>query len=178
MQRLELLDIRCGAAQSSNITVSAGVVGGPTDYPTYASIGFLLDKTTKRYTCFAFPVKAAASPVNITTDCPLWIMPSEYTKTNYASVYSIASSSLISPTSPPPTLAQVQSAAAAARGTPSVSTGSGALFGNAVAPELTLRLSYSSGIGRNWCLWYYGTTVSGQAQTTFLTSPPGMYGTC
>jgi hypothetical protein len=171
-------DIRCAAAQSSNISVSAGVVGGPTEFPAYASIGFLLDKTTEKFTCFAYPKMVGASPINITTDCPLWIMPREYAKTNYASVYSIAAASLTDAASQLPTLAQVQEAATAAQGSPSVSAGSGDIFVRSISPELTLRLSYSAGVGRDWCLWFYETIVSGENQMTFLISPPGMYGTC
>jgi hypothetical protein len=170
-------DIRCAAAQSTNISVSAGVVGGPTEFPTYSSAGFLLDKTTGAFTCFAYPNEVGASPVNITSDCPLWIMPNEYAKTNYPSAYAIASYLSVNVATPVPTLAQVQNVASTARGTPSITAGSGEIFADANAPELTVRMSYSSGIGRDWCLWFYQpTNTAGQA--AFLVSPPGMYGTC
>lgn len=171
-------DVRCAAARSSNISVSGGVITSPDVYPAYSTIGFLLDKTTKRYTCFAYPAKVGAKPVNDTNDCPLWILPSEYEKTNFPSVYAIGSSVLVSADSSPPTLSQAQSAAMTARGSPTVTAGSGEIFGNPITPDLTVRLSYTAGTGRNWCLWFYESSASGQTQTTYLLSPPGMYGTC
>jgi hypothetical protein len=171
-------DIRCAAARSSNISLVSGVIGSATVYPTYSSIGFLLNKTTKTFTCFAYPNKVGAGPVNVTTNCPLWTVPSEYSKTNYGSVYAIASAVLTTAGSSPPTLAEAQDAATSAHGAPTVSAGSGDIFGDPTAAELTLRVSYSSGMGRDWCLWFNASSDSGQTQTTYLTGPPGMYGTC
>jgi hypothetical protein len=172
-------DIRCAADHSSNISVRTGVVGGPTEFPTYSSIGFLLDSLTREYTCYAYPDKVGARPVNITRDCPLWIIPKEYAKTNYPSAYSITAAFPPSTTSPPPTLAQVQSVASDARGKPAASTKSGTVFASGITPVSTFLLSYASGIGRNWCVWFYNRTdASGQSQTESLISPPGMYGTC
>jgi hypothetical protein len=172
-------DIRCAADQSSNIKVTGGVVGGPTEYPTYGSIGFLLNKATGKYTCFAFPNFVGSIPANITNDCPLWVEPTQYTKTNYPSLYAIAMSVLTTAAPQPPTQVQVQDAATTARGEPSVSAGNGDIFSGAFTPELSLRMSYASGIGRHWCLWFYQeTNTADQTETTFLISPPGMYGTC
>jgi hypothetical protein len=172
-------DIKCAAEHSSDITVSSGVVGAPTDYPAYSSIGFLYDSLTKMYTCFAYPDKVGASPVNITSNCPLWIIPSEYATTNYASAWSIATAFPTSADPSLPTLTQLQSAAASANGTPSVTTGSGRFFIHTITPESTFRMSYSSGIGLDWCLWFYqGSGTGDQPQTRSLISPPGMYGTC
>jgi hypothetical protein len=172
-------DIKCAADHSSDITLSTGVVGAATDYPAYSAIGFLFDSLTKAYTCFAYPDKVRAKPINVTANCPLWLMPSEYTKTNYPSAWSIATAFPTSTDSSLPTLAQVQGAAADARGTPTVSTGSGKFFIGTITPESTFRMTYSSGIGRDWCLWFYqGKGASDQSQTSALISPPGMYGTC
>jgi hypothetical protein len=172
-------DIRCAADHSSNISVRTGVVGGPTEFPAYSSIGFLLDSLTKKYTCFAYPDKVGARPVDISRDCPLWIIPKEYAKTNYPSAYAITAAFPPSTTSTPPTLAQVQSVAADAQGNPAASTESGTVFASGITPVSTFRLSYASGIGRNWCVWFYNRTDdSGQPQTASLISPPGMYGTC
>jgi hypothetical protein len=172
-------DIRCAADHSSNISVRTGVVGGPTEFPAYSSIGFLLDSLTRTYTCYAYPDAVSARPVNITQNCPLWIIPKEYGKTNYPSAYAITSAVQPSTTSPPPTLAQLQAAAADARGKPTASTGSGTVFVGDITPLTTFRMSYASGIGRHWCVWFYNRTdASGQSQTASLISPPGMYGTC
>lgn len=172
-------DIRCAAVQSTNISVRTGVVGGPTEFPEYSSIGFLYDSLTKAYTCFAYPDKVGAKPVNITQNCPLWIIPKEYAKTNYPSAYNITAAFPSSTTTPPPTLDQMQSVAAEARGKPAVATANGAVFISGITPTTTFRMSYASGIGRNWCVWFYSRTdASGDPETASLISPPGMYGTC
>lgn len=172
-------DIRCAAIQSTNISVVTGIVGGPTEFPAYSTIGFLFDQITKQYTCYAYPDKVGAQPVNVTSDCPLWIIPSEFSKTNFPSAFAIASTFTLGAAAPVPTLAQVQSVAGEALGNPTVSIGSGSPYRNGINPELTLRLTYSSGIGRHWCLWFYQQSGSGgQPQAASLVSPPGMYGTC
>ena len=172
-------NIRCAAIHSTNVSVIGGVVGGPTEYPAYSSIGFLLDKDTGMITCFAYPGRVGANPVNITSDCPLWIVPWEYANTNYPSVYAITSSIPPNANSAPPTLAQVQGQAAQAVGQPTVTQGSGTIFRQSITPELTLRISYSSGIGRHWCIWHYQQSGTGDPpETGTLISPPGMYGTC
>jgi hypothetical protein len=173
------LNIRCAANHSTNISVIAGVVGSPTEYPAYSSIGFFLDRTTAKITCFAYPVKVGAEPVNITSDCPLWLVPREYKKTNYPSAYAIATMSSTDAGSTPPTLEQVQDVAADAVGSPLVTQGSGTIFRSSITSELTLRISYPSGVGRHWCLWFYQQSDSGDPpETGALISPPGMYGTC
>ncbi len=172
-------DIRCAAAHSTNISVKTGVVGGPTEFPAYSSIGFLFDSLTNQYTCYAYPDEVGAKPLNVTQDCPLWIIPKEYAKTNYPSAFAIASSFPPSTSAPLPTLAQMQSAAATARGKPTVSGGNGAVFISGITPASTFRLLYASGIGRHWCIWFYNRPDStGQTESASLISPPGMYGTC
>lgn len=172
-------NILCAANHSTNISVSAGVVGGPSEYPAYSSIGFLFDKTTGAYTCYAYPDVVGAMPVNVTNNCPLWIMPTEYAKTNYPSAYAISTAFSDEVDSQPPDLAQLQGVATQAAGHPTVTAGSGTIFGETSAPELTVRVTYSSGIDRQWCLWFYQQTdAAGQSETTSLISPPGMYGTC
>ena len=100
-------------------------------------------------------------------------------QTNYPSVYAIASSSSAEPGSPLPNLAQLQVAATDAVGNPTVTSAKGTIFRETITPELTLRISYSSGIDRLWCLWFYQqTNAGGQLETESLISPPGMYGTC
>jgi hypothetical protein len=170
-------DIKCAANHSSNISVVTGVVGGPPEYPEYSSIGFLFNSVTRVYTCFAYPNKVGARPVNITENCPLWIIPREYAKTNYPFAYALAST--FPSGSPPPTLDQVQSAASSSQGMPSVTSGSGAVFAEGIIPTATFQMSYGSGIGRDWCLWFYQQAdTDGQSETASLVSPPGMYGTC
>jgi hypothetical protein len=170
-------DIKCAAVHSTNVSLVTGVVGGPTEYPEYSAIGFLLNNSTGAYSCYAYPDKVGAKPVNITNDCPLWLIFKEYDKTNFPLAYAIASSFV---NSPPPTLDQVQSVAATTSGAPSVSAGSGTVYSDAVvAPASTFRMSYESGVGRDWCLWFFpATDASGQPVSSSLIGPPGMYGTC
>jgi hypothetical protein len=170
-------DIECAANHSSNISLVSGVIGGPSEYPTYSAIGFLFNGATKEYTCYAFPDRIGAAPINVTIDCPLWILSKEYAKTNFPLVYQLASS--FPSGSPPPTLAEVQSEASSSPGTPSVTSGSGRIFSTGITPLATFQMSYRSGIGRDWCLWFYAQTgADGQLATASLEGPPGMYGTC
>jgi hypothetical protein len=170
-------DIKCAAEHSTNITVVTGIVGGPTEFPAYSTVGFFLNSVTRQYTCFAYPDRAGARPVNITPDCPLWIISKEYAKTNYPLAFALASA--FPPDSPAPTLSQIQSVASSSRGLPTVTSGSGKVFIEGITPESTFQMSYRSGIGRDWCVWFYSRTNSaGESETASLVSPPGMYGTC
>jgi hypothetical protein len=169
-------DIKCAAVHSTTVSLVTGVIGGPTEYPMYSAIGFLLDRATNTYSCYAYPDKADAQPINVTNNCPLWLISKEYAKTNFPAVYALAGSF---DDAPPPTLTQVQTAAANAPGTPSITSGSGKVYTSSSAPAATFRMAYGSGIGRNWCLWYFPATgAMGDAESWSLFGPPGMYGTC
>ncbi len=170
-------DIKCSAVHSTNVTLVSGVVGGPTEYPQYSAIGFLFNRLTNAYTCYAYPDKVGAQPINVTENCPLWLVSKEYDKTNFPSVYALATSFA---SAPPPTLGQLQSAATSAKGMPSVTAGDGVIYSSAAPkPAATYRMKYGSGIGRNWCLWFFPSTdPAGDPGSTSLFGPPGMYGVC